>query len=338
MEDKLGVGIHGAGQAGRQHAKAYIDNPYAQIVGVSSRHKQSAQVLVQELGLQCTVFEDYDQLLADDRIEVVSVCTPNYQHAQQAIAAAQAGKHLVLEKPVGMTLEELRALRRAVEQAGIKSIVSFVLRWNLQVASMKQLIESGAVGDVFYAECDYWHGIFSDFPSFGWLSKKAYAGSGMISGGCHAVDMLRYLVGEIVEVAAFSTSRCAEYEYPTTVVASLQFAGNAVGKVSSCLEAHAPYTFNIYILGTQGTLRDDRIYLEGLLPGQTHFATVPTARPDSGSVEHHPFKEEINDFFEALRTGGDASPDILDAIKTQEVCLAIDQSLEAGQIVKLPLI
>ena len=224
MVERIGVGIHGAGQAGREHAKAYMANPYAEIIGISSRRKESAERLIDELGLDCTAYDDYEQLLRDERIQAVSVCTPNFQHAQQGIAAAQAGKHIVLEKPVGITLEELRALRKAVEEAGIKSVVSFVLRWNLQVVSMKRLIDEGAIGDLFYGECDYWHGIFSDFPNFDWLSKKAFTGSGMISGGCHAIDMLRYLVGEIVEVAAFSASHNMDYDYPTTVVASLQFA------------------------------------------------------------------------------------------------------------------
>ncbi|MDH7568689.1 MAG: Gfo/Idh/MocA family oxidoreductase, partial [Armatimonadota bacterium] len=150
--------IMGAGAVSRQHAKAYLNNPHCTVVGVCSRRQESARALAEELGGECEVYPNYEALVADDRVNTVSICTPNYQHAALAIQAARAGKHLVLEKPVGITQEEVHAVRQAVREAGVLSVVSFILRWNPMIQTLRALLDQGAIGQITYAECDYWHG------------------------------------------------------------------------------------------------------------------------------------------------------------------------------------
>lgn len=337
MPSQIGVAIHGAGAVSREHARAYLSNPHVRLVGVSSRRVESARRLRDELGVECEVYEGYDALLADDGVQAVSICTPNFEHAGMAIAAAEAGKHILVEKPVAIRVEGLRPLRDAVRAARVRSLVSFVLHWNPLVETMKSLVTDGALGELFYGECDYWHGISDNFPSRQWIVKKEFAGSAIDTGGCHAVDMMRHLVGDIVEVHAFATRRDERFDFVTTLVSTVKFTNGAVGKISACLEARAPYQFNIDLLGTEGTLRNNRLYSKKLLPGQTDFTTIPTILPDSGAVSHHPFGAEIDHFIECILEGREPHPNIEDGIKTQEVCLAMGRSAETGQPVPLPL-
>ena len=234
---------------------------------------------------------------------------------------------------------ENRALRDAVDRAGVKSVVSFVLRWNPLFENLKSLLADGAVGKLFYVEVDYWHGIGTWYSGWEWAHKRQTGGSTMLLGGCHAVDALRWLAGdEVVEVSAFSNNTKGLYEYDSNVVAAVKFRGGAIGKTSTLFDCEMPYTFNIDLVGTEGALRDNRVWSRKLFPGQTGWTTMPTILPDSGDVHHHPFDAQINHLVDSIREGRDAHCNVADAYHTHEVCLAIDRSIaEGGQPVKLPL-
>jgi len=333
---EIGVAIMGAGAVSREHAKAYLKNPHTRIIGVCSRREESAKRLVEELGLECALYPNYEALLSDDRVDAVSICMPNYLHARLAIQAARAGKHIVLEKPVGIHLDEVRGLRESVREAGVLSIVSFVFRWNPMVQTIRTLLDQGAIGEIVYAECDFWHGIKPTFPSYEWIRRREFAGGAFITGGCHVVDLIRYCAGEVVEVSARSIRRRPDFDYPTTLVATLKFASGAIGKVGCSLEAHCPFTIGVHLLGTEGTIRDNRLYSKRLLPGQTDFATIPTIVPSSGDVRYHPFTAEIDHFVECVLEGRQPTPNIEEACKTQEVCLAAELSAQReGETVRI---
>lgn len=333
---EIGVAIMGAGAVSREHAKAYLKNPHTRIVGVCSRREESARRLVEELGLECVLYPDYEALLADGRVNAVSICVPNFQHARLATQAARARKHLVLEKPVGINLEEVRALRQTVRETGVLSIVSFVFRWNPMVQTVRALLDQGAIGDLVFAECDFWHGIKPTFPSYEWIRKREFAGGAFITGGCHVVDLIRNFAGEVVEVSARGIRRRPDFDYPTTLVATLKFASGAIGKIGCSLEAQCPFTIAVHLLGTEGTIRDNRVFSKRLLPGQTDFATIPTVVPSSGDVRFHPFTAEIDHFVECVLEGRQPTPNIEDGCKTQEVCLAAELSAEReGEVVRL---
>ncbi|MFH1923201.1 MAG: Gfo/Idh/MocA family oxidoreductase [Planctomycetota bacterium] len=340
MDDgKLGVAIHGAGQVAYAHAASWLKSPHAKIVWVTSRRKESAQRLVDKLGIDCAVGDDYDQVVGDPRVDIVNLSGPNHVHTEQGIAAAKAGKHILMEKPMCLSMEENRALSEAVTRAGVKSVVSFVLRWNPLVENLKSLLAGGAIGELFYVEVDYWHGLAGWWTGFEWGSKLKTGGSTMLTGGCHAVDAIRWLAGdEIVEVAAFGNNQKGNFEYPANVVAALKFAGGAIGKTSALFDAEMPYQFNIDLAGTEGTVRDNRLWSKKLLPGQTGWTKMGTVLPDSGAVDHHPFDEEMNHLVDCIREDRESFVNIADAYKTHEVCIAIDRSIaQGGQPVKLPL-
>ncbi|NQT12976.1 MAG: Gfo/Idh/MocA family oxidoreductase, partial [Planctomycetes bacterium] len=140
IDGKLGVAIHGVGQVAYAHAASWLKNPHVKIVSVTSRRQESAQQLVDKLGLDCPAGNDYDQVLADGRVDIVNLSGPNHVHTVQGVAAARVGKHMLMEKPMCISMDENRALREAVSQAGVKSVVSFVLRWNPLVENLKALL------------------------------------------------------------------------------------------------------------------------------------------------------------------------------------------------------
>jgi predicted dehydrogenase len=341
MQDgKLGVAIHGAGKVAYAHAASWRKNPHCRIVSVSSRSTDSARRLVDTLGLDCAVGDDYQQVLRDQRVDIVNLSGPNHVHAGQGIAAAEAGKHLLMEKPMVLSMEENRALREAVARAGVRSVVSFVLRWNPLFENLKALLAAGAVGELFYLEVDYWHGLSpSWYGGWQWAHTKKTGGSTMLLGGCHAVDALRWFAGEeIVEVTAYSNNQKGLFEYDANVVAVLKFQSGAIGKTSALFDCEMPYSFNIDLVGTEGTLRDNRVWSKRLTPGQTGWTEMKTILPDSGDVHHHPFDAEINHLVDCILHQRESHCNIADAYHTHEVCLAIDRSIaEGGRAVHLPL-
>lgn len=336
---KLGVAIHGAGVVARAHAASWRKNPHATIVSVTSRRRETAERFAEELGLECETGDDFQRVLADPRVDVVNISGPNHIHAEQAIAAAEAGKHVLVEKPMALSVEAALAVRDAVRRSGVQSVVSFVLRWHPQVQTLKSLLDSGTIGRLFYAEVDYWHAIGPSHHAWELHSKRATGGSAMLLAGCHAVDLVRWLAqDEVAEVSALANNPRNRYEYDANVVAAMKFRNGTIAKASVLLDCVMPYTLNIDLAGTEGALRDNRLWSKKLLPGQTGWTTIPVPMADSANVHHHPFDAEIDQLVEAILHGRGPLCDVADAYYTHELCFAIDQSIaEGGRPVRLPL-
>lgn len=337
---KLGVAVVGAGWVAHAHARSWLKNPHARIACVCDVDLGRARRFIEELGLDCPARDCYEDVLADKEIAVVDVCSPSHLHARQGIAAAQAGKHLLVEKPVALSVEENRELRGAVAQAGVKSQASFVLRWNPAIETLKSLVVRGAIGKLFYVEVDYWHGIKPTHHAWNLYSRRETAGSTMLLAGCHAVDAARWLSGdEVVEVTAYANNFKGLFEYEANVVAIFKFQSGIVGKVSALFDCEMPYAFNIDLAGTEGTLRDNRVWSKGLFPGQNDWAVFPAILPTSGDVSHHPFDGEIDHFVECILQNRESHCNVADTFRTHELCMAIDRSIaEGGKPVRLPLI
>ena len=227
-ENKLGVLVHGAGWVSTQHIKAFETNPHTEVVAISSRKLTSCQARATEAGLENVgLYDNYEQALKHDGVDIVSVCTPQYLHAENTIAAAESRRHVVIEKPIANSLEEIKAMRDAVRAAGVKTIVSFVLRWNPLFETLKTMIADNAIGDPYFVETDYQHDIASWWTGYEDARKKSTGVSAMITGGCHAADSLRwfaakgeYEAADPVEVFAYSggyrKGLSEEYDYFTS--------------------------------------------------------------------------------------------------------------------------
>ncbi len=339
---KLGVGIVGTGWVSGEHVRAFEANPHTKVVAMCGRTADAARAKAAECGIECAIFDDYAKMLKHDGVDIVSIATPPNLHREEAVAAARAGKHLMLEKAMGVTLEDIRAIRDAVRETRVKSVVSFVLRWNPLFDIIKRQLAAGTVGNVFYGEVDYFHGIGPWYGQYHWNIKKDVGGSSLLSAGCHALDALRWFMGgEVAEVfqyaAAGKGKDFAAYEYPPTTVTLLRFADGRVGKVASCIECIQPYVFSINLVGTEGTIRNNKIFSRQSFPGQTGWAEVPTILPDSGDVTHHPFQGEVDHLVECIQKDVESHVNVADAYKTHEIVLAADLSGQERRPIALPL-
>ncbi|HLW46832.1 MAG TPA: Gfo/Idh/MocA family oxidoreductase [bacterium] len=334
---RLGVAIHGAGNVATQYIQAFSRNPHTEVRMITSRTAEAARRCAAAYGLTCETADRLDAALGRDDVDIVAICTPNHLHAREAMLAARAGKHLVVEKPIALTLRDLRAVEAAVEEYRVKATVGFVLRWNPLVRMARRLVRDGTLGDLVLVEADYIHRVDPVRPGWEWKGRGETSGGALLMGGCHAVDALRFCAGDVASVSAYAAHVARrEFDYPPTVTASLRFAGGAVGKVSVTFEAYTPYVFNINLYGSRGTLRNNQLYA-GTLEGQTGYATIPTVLPDSADVTHHPFQAEVDDLVAAIREDRAPVAALGDAARSHEVCLAIDRAWAAGRAVTLPL-
>jgi UDP-N-acetyl-2-amino-2-deoxyglucuronate dehydrogenase len=340
MSNEFGVAIIGAGWVAGEYVKAFRDHPDTKLVGIYNRTPQKATRLMESHSVSAREYGSIDEVFDDERVQIVVSCTPPDARPEHVIRAAETGRHVVIEKPVALTAEEVQQMRKAVAETGVKSVTSFVLRWNPELETIKQLVTDGLVGDLIYAEGDYWHPIKKEYPCYNWFVGKEIGGSAFLAGGCHAVDALRFFAGEIVEVAAFSGSPKSnmDYEYPPTVVASLRFESGAVGKLSTLVEGETPYIFNVRLFGRDGTIQNNGVYSTKKYPGALDYWHFPTVEPDSGDVAHHPFVPEIAHFIDCIKNDVESHASIHDSYKSMAVCFAIDESAaEGGAPVKVRL-
>jgi predicted dehydrogenase len=331
--DQIGVAIFGAGNVSSGHLDAYLHSPRCKVVAIGSRTKAGAEAKAREVGIDPAtigIYDAIDDLLNDPNVDALSITTPHDRHAADVIAAANAGKHCLVEKPIAISVDELDAMDAAVTEAGIRTVCGFVLRFNPATLATKALIEQGMLGDVLYVQTDYWHNPEqSGYPgSENHLTKMD--ASAMILGGCHAVDLARYLMGsDIVEVSALGFTGADNPKHIPGQAAIVRFANGKAGKVSAAVEQWMPYQFNVDVLGTDGGLRDNRFYSRKL-PGVTGWVEFPTVLPDSGAVSHHPFQGEVDHFLDCIIEGKESHVNVHDGVNTHRALFAIDRSCAEG--------
>ena len=336
MSKTMGVLIIGTGWVSGEHIKAYMKNPQTEIRGLCNIHPEKAEQVRLEYGLDCPVGPDYRELLKHGDIDIVSVCTVHSSHYDEAAASLEAGKHVMVEKPLCVSFEQARALKELAVKTGRKTAVGFVARWYPAIQSLKRMADAGMIGEPYYIESDYWHEVAP-----GWKSSADAAGTALLTGGVHAVDMMRYFQKpgiEAVEVFAYShpPGRRPDFTYDPTVILTVKFENGSLGKVGCCLQPSMPYVFHLQVLGSHGAIRGPRLYSETLQEDRD-FMEVPGVYPDSPDVAHHPFDQEIDYFIECIVNDQEPMIGIPDAYKTHEIAFAAERSVETGKPVSLPL-
>ena len=328
-----GAAIWGAGWVAGAHVRGYAASG-ARVAAVGSRRAESAESLIREHLLEgARVYTDYERLLADPEVEVVSLCTPNGQHAREAILAARAGKHVLIEKPVATTPEDFDAVARTVAETGVTAAACFIQRWNPLVNTLRAMRAQGDFGRPIMANADYWFG--RERPE--WMRHASSAGSSFLVGAIHAVDSMRYILGDdVAEVEARGAEAGNYYLYPPTVQALVRYRGGAIGTLSSSLVGYTGYVLNLELVGTAGSARNDQVFLERI-PGMRGWMTLPVLGPASGDVSTLPFPLLIGDFLAAIGEGRPPLANLESTRNTHEVCFAVDRSLETGRPVSLPL-
>lgn len=193
LNSKIGVGVVGVG-IGRLHIQGYIQCPEAQVLAVCDANEDRARRVATEFGIP-HVFTDYEEMLKLEGIDAVSVCTPNYLHAPMTIAAFEAGKHVICEKPLAMTPEEGQAMVDAGKKAGKIFMTAFNNRFRGDTQVLKRFIEEGELGDIYYAKTGWIRR--KGIPGMGsWFTTKCQSGGGpLIDIGVHVLDLALWLMG-----------------------------------------------------------------------------------------------------------------------------------------------
>jgi predicted dehydrogenase len=322
-----------------EHIKAWKQNPHAEVVALSSHSQENAERVRHEHTVgSARLYPDWADLIADERVDIVDICSMNHLHVPQGVAAAEAGKHLLIEKPAALDLAGLRQLEAAIDRSGVKAQVGFELRWGGYFQTIHRMIDSDFFGPIYYAECDYFSGNQEKwYPGYYWVKTREKGGSALAAAGCHAVDAIRQFVrADAVEVFAYAGNFTGIMEWDPTILTTIRFANGAIGKVGCTLEGNVKYQFNVRLHGPKGTLVGDR-FLTDYLPGQTGWAQFPTILPDTPEVSHHPFPGEIDDLVDSIRENRAPLVDIKDAVKTHEIMFAAEQSARERRPVSLPL-
>lgn len=339
---KFNVGILGYGWVATAHIDAINATGRAHVTAVCSSRALNPDELRARHRSAITVYRRLEDLLADPSIDVVSICGYPDQHADEAVAVARAGKHLIIEKPIALTLPDCYRILDAATEAAIRSCVCLECRWSSQFLTTKAVIDAGLLGTLHYGEVDYYHGSGPWYGQYRWNITKARGGSSLLSAGCHALDALLLCLGTDVEavtsLATRSSSRFfSPYEYPTTTATLLQFSSGRIGKVASVIDCLQPYYFHTHLVGSEGSLLDNKFHsmtLGGL--NKDKWSDLSMKLLGSGDVADHPYTTQFEAFFAALDRGEDMPLSSLsDAIRTFEVIFAADRSVAEGRTVKL---
>jgi predicted dehydrogenase len=338
---KYNVGIVGYGWVASAHIPAINATSLAQVTAVYSARPLDSNQLSARHGGRVKAYNDFERMLADPDIHALSICSFPYDHARQVIAAAKAGKHLIIEKPLCLSLADLRAMRKAINQSGIKTCVCFECRYSSQFLATKAVIDQGLLGQLHYGEIDYYHGIGPWYGQFRWNTRKDAGGSALLTAGCHALDALLLCLGDdVAEVSSYDTrSRSkifAPYEYTTTSVTILKFKDGTVGKCAAVVDCLQPYYFHTHLVGSEGSLLDNKFHSMKLKTNKNAWSNLAMNLLDSGDVSDHPYQTQFEAFFNALDKGK-AMPltSFAEAARTHEVMFAADRSAASGRPVKM---
>jgi predicted dehydrogenase len=339
---KYNVGIIGYGWAAGAHLAAINATSLGQVTAIYSSRKLDSKAESARHGREVACYHELDAMLGDPKLDAVSICSYPHLHAEHAIAAAQAGKHLIIEKPLALNWNDCQAIRAAVQRAGVKTCVCFECRFSSQFLTVKAILDRGLLGRVHYAEIDYYHGIGPGYGQFRWNIKKESGGSSLLPAGCHALDALLLCMGTDVEsVSGYATgssnAHFAEYEYPSSSVTLLKFRDGRVGKCASVIDCLQPYYFHTHLVGSEGSLLDNKFYstqLGGL--DKSRWSELSMKLLDSGDVSDHPYQTQFEAFFAALdRNEIMPLTSLEEAMKTHEILFAADRSAEEGKPVRM---
>ena len=366
---KLRIGLIGCGFMGRTHSNGYRRVPnffpalqYTPVLqAVCARNEAKARAFADQWGY-ASVETDWKKLIARDDIDAVDICTPNDTHAEIAIAAAEAGKMVLCEKPLARTLAESQEMVDAVEKAGVANTVWYNYRRIPAVTLAKKIIESGKLGQIYHYRANFlqdWT-INANLPQGGeglWRMDASVAGSG-VTGDllAHCIDTAMWLNGSIKDVSAVTETFVKERMHQLTgkvekvgiddaCVFHCHFENGSLGLFESTRYARghkALYTFEIN--GANASIRWDLHDLnrleffdnsdESTLRGWRSIHVTDGEQPymdkwwvpGLGIGYEHSFIHQVADFLQALETGGFCKPTFKEALETQKVCEAVLES------------
>jgi predicted dehydrogenase len=367
--NEIGVGMLGYAFMGKAHSNAYKTLPYMtwpppltpRLVGIAGRNPDAVGEAAQRYGFE-TAVTDWRELVADDRVALFDNSGPNNLHGEPTIAAAQAGKHVLCEKPLGRTAQESHEIWQAAASAGVKHMCAFNYRFVPAVRLARQMLEAGELGEIYHFRGRYLQEWIID-PAFErvWRLDAALAGSGALGDlGAHVIDLARFLVGEIAAVSALTRTFIPErpggaVDVDDAFEATVEFEGGAVGTLEAsrfCRGRRNALSFEIN--GSKGSIAFDlerlnelQVHLVDSSPGRQAqgFRQVLVTEADHPFIQwwwpqghiigwEHTFVHEIHHLLSAIASDGEVRPygaDFEDGYRAAEVCDAIIRSSRSGQ-------
>jgi len=248
-----GFGIVGAGVIGAMHADAIATLPGARLVAVTDVAAGAAAAFAAARG--CAAEADLDALLTRADIDVVCVCVPSGLHAEVGTRAAKAGKHLVVEKPIDVTLAAADRLIEASRAAGVALTVISQHRFDPGLIELKRLLGDGTLGRLVLGEASTkWYRTQAYYDSAGWRGTWTMDGGSLMNQGIHYVDLLRWCMGPVTEVTAVCTTQAHQIEVEDTALAIVRFSSGAVGMILSSTAACPGFPQRLEVTGTKGTV------------------------------------------------------------------------------------
>jgi predicted dehydrogenase len=345
MAEPFGVGIVGAGTIGAVHAKAIAALDDARLVAVAEPREEAGRALAAEHGAAWAA--DLDALLARPELDVVVLATPSGMHPEQAVRAAAAGKHVVTEKPMAITLAGADRMIEACRAAGVTLSVIFQNRFSRDALRLKRAVEAGLLGrPVLGNAFVHWHRTQDYYDAGGWRGTLALDGGGVLMNqSIHTIDLLRWILGPVANLSAFTTTLAHQIEAEDTASATLRFAGGALGVIQGTTAARDDQPVRLEIVGTDG-----RAVLEGgrlavweaeraadaaaLLSADERAMTADWQPDEPFGVAH---VRQLRAIFAALRAGTETPVAGAEARHAVELVLAIYRSQATGERVDLPL-
>lgn len=373
---EFSVGMIGCGFMGRAHSQGWrtvnsaFSSPQVHMASIAGRDATAVARVAQEQGWTKS-FTDWRDVVADPDIDIIDICTPGDSHSEIAIAALNAGKHVIVEKPLANSMEESRAMVEAAQAAqmrGIMSAVNFNYRRVPALMLAKQLIDEGRIGEILHIRGAYLQDWLSD-PKLpmSWRLQKERAGTGVLGDlGAHVVDLMRHLTGKSIEgvtghLRTFTHQRpdgsgnMGTVTVDDAALATLSLSGGAIANLD--VTRNAPGRKNelsLSLLGTEGSLnfnlenlnelwlfdRNDRAGEQGfrrILVTEHEHPYLSGWWPDGHIIGwEHTFTHQFFEFLNSIESGTPASPSFSDGHAVQAVLEAISISSANGHKLTAP--
>lgn len=335
--DKLRFGVIGLRNFGRgAHIKGIEANDNAELVAVCDVLADLAEQTGKEHGVD--FYTDYKELLKRDDIDAVTVATPDQVHEEITVAALRAGKHVLCEKPMALSVEKCINMINASKESGKKLMVGQICRYAPGFVLAKKLVEDGQIGELYFVESEYAHD-YSKLTDATWRFDPKSPREPVTGGGCHAVDLLRWIAGNPTETFSYSNHKVLKsWPVNDATIAVLKFPNDVIGKVYTSIGCRRNYTMRTVLYGTHGTIIVDNktpwlsLYREKT--GEDEFfygkdsMTIEEKIPIS--IESHNVVSEIADFCREVLGDLPITTDGVEGASTVAVCEAIVKSSQSG--------
>ena len=335
-----GFGIVGTGVIAAMHAAAIATLPGTRLAAVTDVAGGAAAAFAAARG--CAAEPSLDALLARPDVDVVCVCVPSGLHAEVGVRAARSGKHLVVEKPLHVTLAAADRLIEAARAAGVTLTVISQHRFDPGLIELKRLIGVGALGRLLLAEASTkWYRTQGYYDSAAWRGTWAMDGGSLMNQGVHYVDLLRWCMGPVTEVTAVYATQAHQIEVEDTALAIVRFGSGAVGTILSSTAAFPGFPQRLEVTGAEGTVivEDGRIVRRAFGPsagadtGAGPGSVGAAADPAAIDVASH--ASQLADLLAAVEEGREPAVDGQAGREALEIVCAVYESARTGRPVRL---